>query len=416
MTLRAPCSIVLEKRLDSIPVTVHATDVPVSLLIDSVARRMGVGMRRNGSLYFLGELKPEDRAVLVKRSPRLSSVDLQRVVQSILSIDGKAVCMEDGLAIVSDRVEVLERVNEAIDQIGQAEIAAWMVQLYLVSLNDGQLKEFGLDMTPGLDVAASVTMASMAGGSASIDLGAKLDSILRATSRTRSGSVLADPLLYLSDGQQASYRKGLTVSVPIRAVSDQGTVTTTGFQDFEVGLNVTASMRDLGNETGMLTVKLTSSAVTDDTREVPTRSGETYQSVAPVSSDGVYLLGYVRRQSIAQEASSWFRPGFKDDVTCETLMIWGRVQRISNQPADVASDVKTTRGGPLPVQLREQLPSPAQAVRDTRETRLPNGPETTRPPGLDRPAPREPSAWPGSDTPPPTPDEDGESEPFLSSG
>lgn len=329
--------------------TVNVTDQPLGHVVNLVARRLGADVKRQGDLFYVGTFKPQDRAILVRRSPRLTVSELNQAIGSMASQGGQSVVTADGLVIVSDRIDVLDQVHTLIDELDRAEVTAWVVQLYLITVTDEQLSELGLDLTPKVDLAAAFTATSFAAGGPSMQLNAEFESLLQAARVNATGSLVADPLLYCLDGQRATYRKGLVLSYEQKAVSDQGTVTTTGFQNIEVGLNVTAQVRELGQGMGLLTVDLTSSELTEDGRPIPTRKEERYSSAAPVNAGGCYLLGHVRRDTMTDEGSTWLQPGFRQGTRCETLMIWARVERVSTTP--------------LPQTHRqvEQLPAPPQA-------------------------------------------------------
>jgi hypothetical protein len=92
-----------------------------------VARSVGADAARIGGAWYIGELSPEDRGVLVRRVPGYPLPELRAAVLSITSTDGRASVLEGGVIVVGDRVELLERVTELLDGVEQARGGTWSV-------------------------------------------------------------------------------------------------------------------------------------------------------------------------------------------------------------------------------------------------------------------------------------------------
>ena len=96
----AGISVVVEDDLDSKKISLEVSDTPAAEVLELVARRLGVELSRVGGAYFLGELRPEDRAVYVRRVRRLSSEELQAAVEVLISDNGRVTAYPDGLVVV----------------------------------------------------------------------------------------------------------------------------------------------------------------------------------------------------------------------------------------------------------------------------------------------------------------------------
>lgn len=162
LTDKSDISIICDQSLDETPVTIDVKDVPLPDVLSAVSRRMSVDLTQQGNLYYVGSLKPEDRGVLVRKVRRLSADDLNKTVQVLLTEMGRAAAYSDGLLVVGDRVRVLQRINAMLDQVESSEANTWVIQLYLISIQDTLSRELGVETTTALDIAA--TFATSGGG------------------------------------------------------------------------------------------------------------------------------------------------------------------------------------------------------------------------------------------------------------
>lgn len=289
---QAAVSIVADEALDKADVTVDVVDVPISQLLSSVARRLGVQLTRTGTVYFLGEGRPEDRGVLVRKVVRLDAESLTSAIGVLLGEHGRSQVQDDGLVIVGDRVEVLEKVINMLDQVESAPIDAWVVQLFLVSVNDRWEQELGIDVEQAVDVATTFALAS--GGDNNIgevQVSAELNAALAATLNADQASVVAQPLFVLVDGSESRFSDGQSIPIPQRSTSAEGTVTTESFEYVDIGINALVAVRDVGRDRALLHLDIELTTLAGFVEEAPIISGERFDTQAVIQSSGVYLLG-----------------------------------------------------------------------------------------------------------------------------
>ena len=123
-----------DSRLDGRTVTLEVQGETVASILGVVARRMGVDVTQQGTLYYLGQLRAEDRGLLVRRVRRLTSDEVSQAIENLMSEVGRVLTVADGLVVVGDRVEVLQRIEALIEQIDRTEVVTWVVQLYVAEL------------------------------------------------------------------------------------------------------------------------------------------------------------------------------------------------------------------------------------------------------------------------------------------
>ena len=128
-------SVVVQENLDNKKVTLDVKVQPVSLLLQSIAKRAGVAANETAGVYYIGTLKREDRGVLVRRAPRLTSEELHKTISSFTSEKGTVNVYDDGVMVIGDRVDVLERINSLLDDLEAVRSPTFVAQLHIVSLN-----------------------------------------------------------------------------------------------------------------------------------------------------------------------------------------------------------------------------------------------------------------------------------------
>lgn len=343
----AGVSIICEDTLETRKVTLDVRDVAVSDLLGMVARRADSQVTRVGRLFYLGQLRPEDKGVLVRKVGRLSGQELQNAIGVLMSEYGRVQCFADGLCLVGDRVEVLQRVDELLNGVESAAASTWVVQLYVVNLSNGDVADLGLDALPALEVAA--TVAGVSGGgigaataiadsaNTAARLKGGLDLVLRASRTRTSVSILGQPLFLMVDGDQTHMGSGQRVPVPRRTVSDQGTVTTSGFDYIDTGLQLDVELREVAHERARLRVKGSFSTVQSFVDSAPVVSRDDYASSAVISSGGVYLVSALERTQVEKTQRGPLSLGLKNSDVGQVVQIWARAYRVAGPLASAAS-------------------------------------------------------------------------------
>ncbi|MBL9095265.1 MAG: hypothetical protein JNL96_28860 [Planctomycetaceae bacterium] len=367
---RAGVSVVVDDRLEHRTVTLDVRDVAVSDVLGMVARRAGSQVTRQGKLYFLGELRPEDRGVMVRKCTRLSQEEWTQAVAVLLSEHGRCQPFTDGLLVVGDRVEVLQRISELIDQVEAAEAAAWVVQLYVVSLTSDDVMSLGLDVLPALEVAATVASASN-GGLANLTPNASLkgglDVVMKAARERSSVSIVGEPLFLLVDGETSHLGSGQRVPIPLRTVSNQGTVNTTSYQFVDTGFQLDVGIREVGYDRTRLTVNAAISSVVGYVDQAPILAKDDFNSASVISSGGVYLLGALDRTGNEKTVAKWLGLGGRDKQSKQLVQIWARAYRIA---------------GPITCDTRPEAGADGRSALAEPSALAPAGGEESLPPGV----------------------------------
>jgi type II secretory pathway component GspD/PulD (secretin) len=347
-------SVVVSDRLDDKRVTLDVKQVEIGMVLDMLARRMGVQVSRNGDVFFIGELRPEDRGVLVHKVRRLTRDEIVQIASVYSSDTGRLHVTDDGLLIVGDRVAVLDRIREMVERVEAVPVDTWVFQLHMVSMRRDDMSEFGFDVLPAADVA--LTFARAAGGdlTSTATAAASLQAILRADRERSSVDIVAEPMLLVAEGQTGSFIDGENVPVPRRSVSDQGTVTTVGFDFFQTGLEVEVIPRELAYDRGRFDIRVSIADITGFVNDAPIVNRQQLDIVLTAASGGVYLIGSLDRGKRFNATTTAFQTVKKQDSESSVVQVWLRAYRIDGG-GGIARRSEAETGDPSRV-LAEALP------------------------------------------------------------
>ncbi|MEW4454177.1 hypothetical protein AB1L30_16000 [Bremerella sp. JC817] len=264
--------------------------------------------------------------MLVRRVGGLSAGEIQDAIKTVVGSAGVTV-FADGLIVVADTPAVLERVVQVLDGVEASLPASWVAQLYLVSMSRSDLHDFGLDVTPALDVSLAYGVGSLTDTSGAVQVG--LNALLEAVQERSSMDVTASPMFYLLDGRRSTYRQTTEILLPERTVSDQGTVTTTGFRPYDTGVIYDVTLRENSNGSARMTVSVELSELRSISSDgTPTADRRRYEGEAICRSGGVYLIAQVEQQRQLKGRRSWLHSGWRDNEQGEILQLWARVVRV----------------------------------------------------------------------------------------
>ena len=136
----------------------------------------------------------------------------------------------------------------------------------------------------------------------------------------------ASPMLIVKEGGTGTWKDGEKVPIPRKTVSSEGTVTTTGYDYVETGLNVKAMVAQsrLG---GLLTLEISMSEIKSYVEEVPLTSQSVLTLSADMSSDRIYLIGEMQRYKQLDTQTNLLN--FGRDEGKSVIQVWARLYRIS---------------------------------------------------------------------------------------
>lgn len=324
-------SVVLESGLESESIVADFVDVPLDQVMQSIAKRLGVGVRLSGAVYFVGQLDRGDRGVLVLRARRLGGEDLQSVIESMLSESGSASVFADGLVVVSDLEGVLLRVSQTIASVETQEVPGWVVQVHVVGYSEIASRDLGVDVLPSARLAAGLASTDPKDW---LDVSAEVELALRYV-RERSDVVsVADPMLFLADGDESSFKRIRRVPYVSELSQTDGAFQSRrqAVEFLDVGFDLRATIRETSPDEAVVNLDIEHGTIVGQGGELPpTVAKDVFSSRIPVKAGGVYLVGSYETMEFSRASGVSWNAGNEDR---RTYQIWLRAYRVAGAVDD----------------------------------------------------------------------------------
>lgn len=249
---------------------------------------------------------------------------------SLVGSHGEAVVVDGSTLVLTATHDEHERFVKLLGQLTDNGRSTWCIQFFLVSLDESDREEYGLDVAPSLELAATFAAGSALPGQLAntAALSGSLSAILQAAKEQRGTQLIAEPLFLLNDGAEGRFQLGDSIPVPRRVVSDQGTVTTAGYDHVETGVIVTTDLRETSGNAARLNVAVELSQQSGSVDDAPIVSKETFTATADIVSQGVYLLGEVQRKEKSRTTRFGLSALSDRSDSAAVIQVWCRVQRV----------------------------------------------------------------------------------------
>lgn len=321
-------SIICDADLDDRPVTIDVVDTDVYDLLSAVARRFDADVVSQGDLFFIGNLKENDRGFLVRKVRRLTASDIKDVLSSLTSELGRVFVSEDGLVVVGDSVKILKRINSMLDDVEKQPASTWILQMYLITTSDKENRDLGFDSTAELDISAAFADSGMSREWRRVADG-EFRAVLNAARSSSRYGVIAEPMMLMVDGGESKIQDGEKIPIPLKTVSDSGTVSTTGYEYVDTGIIIAAEIREMSHSTARCRLNVEITNVVGYVETAPISQGQSFSSTTILESGGTYLVGSITKKQLSREKYGAFFPtGKKKSEQDVTIHIWLRCHRI----------------------------------------------------------------------------------------
>lgn len=334
-------SMAAAQTLDAATVTGDWINLPLDQVLQTVARRLGVELISDRGLYFLGERNPEDLAIFCRRVMRLEPNEIKQAVGSFLSNAGSLTVTPDGLVIVGDRLQALERLHDLFEAVEKAPSVVWCVQLHVISMSDADLHDFGLDVNPALELALGYANLSNVtrdlvggavqgvrgeGGDSSADV--SLSAVLRATRTSSTMHLVTDPLFSVVDGSTAEITRGVSLPVRTSTTNAQTGQVSEQVRFVQTGLECKCGVREISPTLARLKLDLKVSDLVENNTSGPTTDNQSLITSADVRTGGVYILGALRRGKDERSKGAFLQWGDKKNQSADCWVIFCKAYRI----------------------------------------------------------------------------------------
>lgn len=320
-------SVITSEDIDERRLTASIKNQSLDSIIEFVSRRYRMQVIRTGSMYYIGDLLPEDKGVLVRKVRKLDAKGLSMAISNLLSEYGRCSTYDDGLCVVSDKVKVLNKVDIMLSSLESEELNSWVVQVYLISARDKDFKNLGLDTT--LQAELSFNTVNRNGVRSHGEYSSIILSGLLKSDRTNENiNIIAKPLFVIVDGAKTKFYVGESYPVAKKSVSDAGTVQTTGYEYIPVGLTIDVGLREVSRSLARISLSVELSNVIGFVDEIPITDEQRFNTEAVCQMQGVYLLGSLRKQQVNNSQKGLIPTLFQEEKVNTTIQVWAKLYRI----------------------------------------------------------------------------------------
>lgn len=175
----------------------------------------------------------------------------------------------------------------------------WIVDVKFLELTRRATEELGIDW----EVAGSVVLNSKFAHLFKV-INGDLSGAITADLRRSDVKILSNARLSVVEGNQGKLQVGDTTPIPVRAISDNGTVTTTGYQNIDTGILLDVQLRTVPGDLVEVKVIPEMSRVTGFIDGAPIRSRRRIESVAVVKPGTVIAIGGLDDSRVTRDVDS----------------------------------------------------------------------------------------------------------------
>ena len=315
-----------EKLFDRV-VSAEFKDTDIDTVFTVLSRQLSVDLVKVGNTFYLGELKDEDKAVLIRRVLSHDNDNLKQIISTLISSTGKGEVLSGRVVIVSDKDFVIRRLSEALDDLENLSLDSWIVQLYFLVLRKDALAEAGLTMSTSGTISYNISENT-------IDLkDFRIEGLLSGLLESSYADLFASPMLILRDGVEGRWHDGQRIPIPKKVVSDSGTVSTTDFSYVTTGLEVVTTVRE-SKIGGFLELQISLSDIQSYVDGNPLTSNTSVNISLDMLPNKIYLLSELQRYSVLDRETDTLL--FARNKGKSVIQVWGRLYRVSAPHPDLA--------------------------------------------------------------------------------
>lgn len=314
--------IVYSEKLEGKVVNAEFKETDLNTVFTVLSRQLGVDLVKIGNTFYLGEIKSEDKAILIRRVLSQDESSLKNILDSVKSPEGRCTIAPGRLVVVSDTDFVIRRISEVLDDLDSYSVPSWIVQLYFLVLRKDALAEGGLTMTTSGSLSYNISENT-------INLeNFKIEGLFSGLIESSYADLYASPMFILRDGIKGTWSDGQRVPVPKRTVSDYGTVTTSGFDYIDTGLKVVTSCTQ-SKVGAYLQLDISLSDIQSYVEGNPVTSQTQSNICVDLVPNRIYLLAELQRYSMLDKQQHISL--FSRDKGKSVIQVWGRVYRTGQQ-------------------------------------------------------------------------------------
>ena len=310
-------SIIWGQSLDSATLYGSYFGEPLAMVLESVARRVGASVTEINGIYYIGDSNRNDVVTAVVHMIPTERKELLDALQKGVTDQGK-VAVVGGSLYISDNLENVRKLLADIEKLREHAEHAYIAEVFFIRVKeDDFVKVTGDLQIRSVDVFAGTT-----------NLAELFQMFLDASAGKGFASVEQRPVLYLSEGRTAKFEVGSELVREKKAVMENGTMQTTGYEKFQDGLKLSLTLGRVSPEHYAVDFELDVSTFdTSKTADsIPTLDKSTLALPGLLVKDShIYYVGSLKRKD-SRRVFSLF--GLDSGKTNDHLTVWFRVREL----------------------------------------------------------------------------------------
>lgn len=286
-------SIIFNSTLAQKKITAEFKSCGLDDLIDKVARSFSVNHLIDPvkKIIYIGSFEITDRSSLFVKVINLSSSSIDSLLRAHLSNQGRLFVSTEGYISCTDKPEIINSINEVIAKIKAVKNDCWVLQFFSVHTQEKVNIELGFNGALKSDVAISI-------GTGTNEKDILLSIIGEYDQLAEQGRLvnIQDCLLLCKTGQKMTMNRGLKIPIPLKTVSDQGTVSTSKYDYVDVGFKLDFVINEISEGMAQFDCSISQSSVVDNVGvdEIPVIQRESFNTSPIVRSGDTYLISSMK--------------------------------------------------------------------------------------------------------------------------
>jgi hypothetical protein len=285
-------------------------------VLDVLTRRVKANVANVGGIYYLGEIRKEDRAFCVLRIPPVDSSRLLEAVKGAISNDG-AVSFVGSCLWICDTMESLRKVVSAIEILRERSEHSYVAEIYFIRVNEDHF----------LKLSADLQLRHVDIFSSAFNVSELFSMFVDANGSTGWAKVSQRPVLYLSEGREFTFNDGKEITQEQKVVTERGVVETSGYQTFSDGTKITMSLHRVSDDSYSVDIDLSVSTFDkNDKSSIPAIEKSSIKTDGLLIRDSqVYYIGSLRRDYRGDKGGLF---SYNSSKSHDMITIWLRVREL----------------------------------------------------------------------------------------
>jgi hypothetical protein len=318
LTQETNAPIIWSVTLDSTFASGIFNGVPLSSVLDVLARRAGASVTEIGGVFYVGEVRKEDRAFIVLRIPPVAKGEFLAAVKQSCSIEG-AVSVVGSCVWICDNMESLRKLVSAVETIRERSERSYVAEIYFIRVNEDHFVQLSADLEfKQIDIFSSA-----------FNVEQLFEMFVNADVSTGWSQISQRPVLYLSEGRKVMFSDGKEITRERKTLTENGAVETTGYTKFQDGLQLSLLLNRVSDSFYTVDVDLSVSIFdkTDKATIPATDKSELKSAGLLIQDSQVYYIGSLRRDNRSSKGGLF---SFDGNKSHDMITIWLRVRELKN--------------------------------------------------------------------------------------